>query len=150
MDDRDDDIEAGIRAVHSEAAGVLRLVLVAPDDLTDLIVAALVLHDTSALSRLRLVDRFMRRIEGQDDAAAFLCLTCDRRLTAAADCGLIAIVTPERDDASACLVIGICEACCAAHRDHAAAGEAVVAALRRGIWPDLRPILSPAAQAGRG
>jgi len=141
--------EASMQELHAEAAGVLRVQMIVPADMPGLLLAALA-GDARASDYLRLLDRFWRRAGERLDAAdAVLCTTCDRVLTEAT-CGLVSAVTAERDDPTTALVLGVCTTCCAAHGDDpAAAGEAVVAVLRRGVWPELRPIALAADQAGR-
>lgn len=114
--------ERDIRALHAEAGGVMRLMLVTTADALRLIGAA-ALGDAS------------------------LCLTCDRML--GGDTPLIALVIPARDDASRCLAVGLCPACTARHRDRSEAAAAIGAALRQMLWPDLRPIAPLSGAAGR-
>jgi hypothetical protein len=136
--------EAGIRALHAEAGGVLSLMLVTAADAVALIAAAEA-GDGRALAYLRVLNTFRLRIEGATDDAP-LCLTCDRRL--GVDTPLSALVIPACDDASQCLAVGLCVTCAARHRDSAAAVTAIIGVLRV-LWPGLRPIAPPAAVAER-
>lgn len=137
--------ERDIRALHAEAGGVMRLMLVTTADALRLIGAA-ALGDAAALSYLRALDRFRRRIASAAGDAS-LCLTCDRMLGGGTS--LIALVIPAHDDASRCLAVGLCAACAARYRDRSEAAAAIGAALRMLLWPDLRPIALPSGAAGQ-
>jgi hypothetical protein len=138
------DWESGIRELHAEAGGVLRLLLVTAADALALI-AASAAADSEALAYLRALESFRRCIEQAADNAP-LCLTCDRRL--GADTPLFALVLRARKDAGRCLAVGLCAACAARHQDQAGAAAAIVGAPRM-LWPDLRPIAPPSGTPGR-
>lgn len=127
---------ADIGALHDDAAGVLKLILLTAEDAAELIAAAAA-GDARAGSYLRAVDTFQRQIDRQGQ----LCLTCDRQL--AAGRLLIALVVPGRDDPARCLAVGVCETCVAMQSDRGAVEAAVAAALRKLLWPDLRRIAAP-------
>jgi hypothetical protein len=135
------DWEADVRQLHVEAAGVLRLLLFTASDVSPL-VAAVALGDSQARRLLRALDTFRERIEQGGDAAP-LCLTCDHRLGSAQL--LMGLLLPAREDVSRAMAIGICAHCNAAYQDRSAAEQAVAAALRRMLWPDLRQIRAPSA-----
>jgi hypothetical protein len=140
----DRDWEAGIRELHAEA-GVLRLTLVTAADAIALIASAQA-DDSYALACLRALDTYRRRI-GRPATDPPGCLTCGRRL--GADTPLLALIIPDRDDASQCLAIGLCASCAGRHRDRAGLEAAIIGALRRMLWPDLRTIAPPAGAVGR-
>lgn len=135
--------EAGLRRVHAEAAGVMRLMLLTASEVDDLTAAAGA-GDAFAVTLLKALDVYRRQIDSDNSSDAPLCLTCDRQLRDAAPL-LIALVIPARDDASACMAIGVCEKCQSGFVDRAAAERVVMEILRERVWPDLRPIAPPSA-----
>jgi hypothetical protein len=144
MPQRQSHWEADIRHLHAAAAGVLRLVLFTASDVAVLTKDALA-GDARAAGYLKALDAFLRRIETpQQGEDARLCLTCDRRLESSRRI-LVALVIPERDDPTHCMALGVCEACVGSRLDRAAVETAVLQALRRLLWPDLRRIAPPAS-----
>jgi Bifunctional DNA primase/polymerase, N-terminal len=99
--------------------------------------------DAGARRYLQALETFGRRIgrPGGPD-----CLTCGARLARKI---LFGLILPARDDATRCVAIGLSEPCATGLRDRAAAQQAVLRALRRIAWPDLRPIAAPSGRAGR-
>jgi hypothetical protein len=141
------DWEADIRRLLAEAAGVLRLVLFTAWEVAALTKDALA-GNARAAGYLKALDAFRRQIEGpQQGEDARLCLTCDQRLESSRRI-MVALVIPERADPTQCLALGICETCAGSQLDRAAVETAVLQALRRLLWPDLRRI-APPASAGR-
>lgn len=123
-----------VRAISKEAAGVIRMEIVQPADLPELMLAALG-GDAEAASVMKWVSRTAARIEvGHGTRKPMLCASCPRPLRPGR-CALV-IVIPARDDASAGLSLAVCRHC-ATTRDQVKRKATV--GLRR-IWPDLRAV----------
>jgi hypothetical protein len=135
------DLEAGVRRLHAEAAGVLRLVMFSASEAAVLTAAALA-GDARAAGYLKALDAFRRQIDDpyQGDEAR-LCLSCDEGLDRSRQI-MVALVIPERADPTMCIAVGLCDTCVGSQAP-AAVEAMVMAALRRLLWPDLRPIAAP-------
>lgn len=131
-----DNWAAGVRRVSDEAAGLVALQVVMPEDVPELFGHALA-GDSEAARLVGLVSQALRRIQEAPRDRAMLCGTCPKRLRG----GRFAIVCaiPHRDDPREALTLGICRRCAVRHEDIVrTAGQA----LRR-VWPDLRPLPGP-------
>ena len=103
--------------------------------------------NAKALAYSAAIDPFCRRIAGRGRAAP-LCLTCDRRLSGRMQKALIGLLHALRDDATRCLVFGVCDRCAARHGSRDALAGAVLPVLGR-VFPDLGLILAAIGSARR-
>jgi hypothetical protein len=136
-----------LRSLHDEAGGAYKMLLLAPPDVVMLFGAA-VADDAEALRYMRALEAFAQRTIGARRDAP-LCLTCDRLLSGARAIALIGLMHGLRDDPQQCLVIGFCVACARRHGDRAGCQAAMIGALRRTVFPDLREVPGPLGAPGR-
>lgn len=123
-----------VRAISKEAAGAIRMEIVQPADVPELMLAALG-GNAEAASVMRWVSQTAAGIEaGHSSPKPMLCASCPRPLRPGR-CALV-IVIPARDDASLGMTLAVCRHC-ATTRDQVKRKATV--GLRR-IWPDLRSV----------
>ena len=122
-----------IQQVQDEAAGLLELMVVQPDDVRRLIALAEA-GDPDADRQLQMVSGALMRIQRAPRAAPALCGTCPRPLRNGKFS--IVIASPAREGFSHALTLAICHRC---GTSHAAVERAAVIALRR-IWPESRQV----------
>jgi hypothetical protein len=133
----------GIETVHREAAGVLELVIVEPEDMLLLILGGLSGDRRAKSTAIAVTDAICGISEAAKTSAPKLCGSCPRELT---DNGYAVVVAmPQRDDPSTAIGMAICHGCATTEegiRDKAMLGF-------RNLWPSLRPIAVTHQDGGR-
>lgn len=131
----------GVRRVHDQAAGVVRLLVILPADLPALLAGAVV-GDPEARKLATCVSHAKRGIERAPRKRPMLCGSCPRPLLGGRYSIVCAI--PNRADASEALTLGICFKC---GNDEGTIARAAARALTD-LWPDAR-ILDQHPSEGR-
>jgi hypothetical protein len=119
-----------LEALHNEAAGVLGVYLVSPENILGWM---LVGHsgDEMAVNMVKAVGRCLRELDEQKP----LCLTCDFEFSSSSEPpSIFAVVVPGRDNPAALLWM-LCSDCVAKHAGNLAD---VLEQSARKIWPKAR------------
>jgi hypothetical protein len=103
---RHSEFGAGLHALYAEAGGAYELIIIKPGD-RGFLLAAAGAGDYKRLAHIGALDTFCRQIAGRGRTAP-LCFTCDRRLSGRGRTALISLFRALRDDATRCLVFGLC------------------------------------------
>lgn len=126
--------EAGVRAVHDEAAGVLSVEVIRPIEAAELMAEAMS-GDVEAGKRLRVIARAAQQIsEARSTRRPSLCASCPRALLDNRFSFVIAVPTCE--DPTNALALAVCRKC-GTSTDQIKRKAAF--ALKQ-LWPHLRPI----------
>ena len=88
-------LESCIKQIHTEAAGVLDLFVFSPEQIDELLAAALLGGDAAARRLVKLVLAAGGRISSAPRKQPALCMCCPRPVRRA---GTIVLVLPHRDD----------------------------------------------------
>jgi hypothetical protein len=132
------DLGKGISALHAEAGGIFRVVLIHPDAGERLIIAA-ALGDTHSLELLRVISDCAVRIGNAPKHTPQLCLCCPRPIRTLKGIAF-AIAMPSVERPRLVLGSAVCPRCAGAPD----LVERVTTGLRQ-VWPDLRQIQITAA-----
>jgi len=124
---------AGVRAVHDQAAGAVRVEIIRPVDVLGLLSEALN-GSIEAAQHLRLANEFIDKARRSSMSKPVLCGCCPRSIRRGPFS--IALAIPARPDAQNVMALGICERC---GTEPAELLERVRQALSR-FWPDIREI----------
>ena len=133
---------AEMKAVQSEAGGLMSLHVIRPED-THALLLRIIQGDPEAEQISGALWDTLKRIKGAPRHTPMLCASCPRPVRR--DNFAVVLATPEVANPERCLGLAICSRCATtpdAIRDKA------VQALRR-IWPDARPVTIHPTQAGR-
>jgi hypothetical protein len=135
-----EELNEGIRSVHTESGGLIRISIVGQADVPDLALAA-VAGDTTAIGLLAAVSSSFERFHAAPSDGRFLCASCsgsieDGRFS-------FAFAMPAKASPQACLALAICAKCA----DAPETAEKKAITVLREVWPDLRSI-PPASTAG--
>ncbi len=128
------ELEASLRTLHEEAARLLHLGIVLPDEFPDLTLAV-VRGEPGAQILFGQVVRAVADVHGAPRRSPKLCGSCPRRIRRG-DRFSVAIATPVCDDPTNALALVICQKC---GPDRASVQAAATRGLRR-VWPDLRNV----------
>jgi hypothetical protein len=134
-----------IRAIHADAGGVMMLVLVRPETMAPLGLAAR-RRDPVARAVLGILRRWETSVQGAPEPP--LCLCCEFSFSGRAVPAAFMVTLPARHDPALGLVSPICRGCAAG--TDAEIFKAGVARLRASLWPDLRPLSSAYMPATAG
>ena len=128
-----DALAEGIRRVHAEAQGVMRLWFIKPGDGVHLL-AASICGDAWAAGLLRATVTCAAQVMKMRRKKPSLCLCCPRAVRSL-DGALFCLTVPEIDSPSEALGSVVCPRCATSSDLNSRAIEAY-----RRIWPDLRTI----------
>jgi hypothetical protein len=124
-----DDLQECIRQLHHEAAGVLNIYSFTPEQSEDLLAAALLGGDATALRLMAPVVNTVAQICGASPDEPWLCMCCP---SPARRWGTIVLVLPHCGDPTQAIGSGLCARCAAL--PSARLSELIQDAVRR-IWP---------------
>ncbi len=133
----------GIETVHREAAGVLDLIVVRPEDMLLLILSGMSGDRRANATAIAVTDAICGISESARTTKPKLCGSCPRSLTDNAYSVVVAM--PQRDDPSTAIGMAICHGCATTE---AGIREKATGAFRS-IWPSLRPIAVTHPDGGR-
>ncbi len=125
--------QSEMKAVPSEAGGLMRLHVVRPPD-TACILGAMLAGDAEATRLIRVLVDTAVRIERAPRSRPMLCGCCPRPLKGTGFA--ICVLYPERPDPTRCIAFAICARCSGSHAETEA--KAMIAV--KSIWPDSRPL----------
>jgi hypothetical protein len=125
--------EEGMMALHREAAGVIRAEIYTFIDARALALSA-ASGSVKSRNTLRAMGDFLAEIGKAPRKKPMLCGTCNRALRRVAFD--LAVIFPEIDNPTNCLVLGICSHC--ASKSGGTAARTMELAKR--VWPELRTI----------
>jgi hypothetical protein len=126
--------ESGIRAVHTEAGGLLHVHVFAPSDVGKLLADAL-MGDATAGHLFQTVNRSVEQIGAVPRKKPILCLCCPRAIRLR-DQFSIVVALPHHEAPTRALGSALCQRCAVPP----GVLPRVVAALKQRIWPELRAI----------
>jgi hypothetical protein len=133
----------GIETVHREAAGILELVIVRPEELLMLIFGGMSGDRHAKATAIAVSDAVRHISEAAGTENPKLCGSCPRELTD--NRYAVVVAMPQRDDPSTAIGMAICHCCAtteAGIREKAMLGF-------RSLWPSLRPIAVTHQDGGR-
>jgi hypothetical protein len=133
----------GIETVHREAAGVLDLIIVRPEEILLLSLSRMSGDQRANATAIAVTDAICGINEAAKTSAPKLCGSCPRELTD--NCYAVVVAMPQRDAPSAAIVMAICHGCATTE---AGIREKATEAFRS-VWPDLRPITVTHQDGGR-